>query len=395
MCPRNRSCGEVAFNHGSVNHGLLAVRATNELAVFRFANGTLGGKLGRLPLSPPTSFAPPVAWSGDGANIIVATRRPNGDEFLVVRVDDQGRRLTEERSLRGCSAALGSNDPRMILTANRRLARVKPAIACVPATPTARATSIRTQTLVPTSSPSMTVTPPAERASATLAPPTMTPTPAAARHVVPVHLPLLLREQCVITERRVDVVLVVDASSSMLQPALTGRTKLSVAVDAAKLFLDSLHLGEGDQAGIVVFNSDARLLAPLTADRAMLDLALDSIVSAQFTRIDLGVAVARSELLGARHSQRSTAAMIVLSDGRANPVPAEVAVSEAQVAKAANVIVFTIGLGVDLDVDALRAMATKPEYFYAAPDAEALADIYRGIAFAIPCSGSAFWGGRP
>jgi hypothetical protein len=39
-------------------------------------------------------------------------------------------------------------------------------------------------------------------------------------------------------------------------------------------------------------------------------------------------------------------------------------------------------------------MATRPEYFYAAPDAEALAGIYRGIAVAIPCPVADFWGRR-
>jgi hypothetical protein len=39
-------------------------------------------------------------------------------------------------------------------------------------------------------------------------------------------------------------------------------------------------------------------------------------------------------------------------------------------------------------------MASRPEYFFRAPDAEDLAQIYAGIAGAIPCPADAFWGGR-
>jgi hypothetical protein len=86
--------------------------------------------------------------------------------------------------------------------------------------------------------------------------------------------------------------------------------------------------------------------------------------------------------------------MIVLTDGRANPVPVSVAEDEARAAKDAGVLLFTVGLGDDLDTDALRRMASRPDYSYVAPDAEALAGIYRGIAVAIPCPADAFWGRR-
>ncbi len=51
-------------------------------------------------------------------------------------------------------------------------------------------------------------------------------------------------------------------------------------------------------------------------------------------------------------------------------------------------------LGDTLDVDALRAIASRPEWFFTTPDAEALADIYRTIAGTIPCPAVPFWGGR-
>jgi hypothetical protein len=69
-------------------------------------------------------------------------------------------------------------------------------------------------------------------------------------------------------------------------------------------------------------------------------------------------------------------------------------VDEARRAKEAGVLVFTVGLGQDLDVAALAAIASRPAYYFRAPDAEALDAIYRTIAVAVPCPASAFWGGR-
>jgi len=86
--------------------------------------------------------------------------------------------------------------------------------------------------------------------------------------------------------------------------------------------------------------------------------------------------------------------MIVLTDGLANPVGPEVAVAEAQSAKADDITIFTIGLGDELDVWALAAMASKTTYFYRVFDAEDLAAIYLSIAVEIPCPAGRFWGGR-
>jgi hypothetical protein len=54
----------------------------------------------------------------------------------------------------------------------------------------------------------------------------------------------------------------------------------------------------------------------------------------------------------------------------------------------------TVGLGEDLDLDALVQMASKPAYFYRAPDGEDLKNIYQAIAVAIPCPAETFWGRR-
>jgi hypothetical protein len=100
------------------------------------------------------------------------------------------------------------------------------------------------------------------------------------------------------------------------------------------------------------------------------------------------------ELAGARHAADHAAVLILLTDGRSNPRPAEEAVARAAAAKAAGVTVFTIGLGADVEAGALAAIASRPEWYYGAPDGEALVEIYRQIAVALPCPAGAFWGGR-
>jgi hypothetical protein len=256
--------------------------------------------------------------------------------------------------------------------------------ATIPLTPTPEPT--RTPTVTPSVSPSPSASPSSS--------PTATRTPRATNTPAPLLLPVALKEDCGADTQRTDVVLVIDASSSMLERTSTGRPKIDAARAAAQTFLAELHLDAGDQAAIVWFNDEARLEQALTADRTLLDAALARIVTRPLTRIDLGIAAARGELTGPRRRDGNTPVMIVLTDGRANPVPVDVAVAEATRAKDAGVMVFTIGLGADLDFAALTAMASRPAFFYNAPDGEALAGIYRGIAVAIPCPMGAFWGRR-
>jgi hypothetical protein len=98
--------------------------------------------------------------------------------------------------------------------------------------------------------------------------------------------------------------------------------------------------------------------------------------------------------MGPRHRPGDERVMIVLTDGRACPVGPEVAIEWAGAAQADGVKVFTIGLGEDLDSDALEVMASQPGYFYRAPDAEDVKAIHAAIAIEIPCPAPRTWGRR-
>ena len=283
-----------------------------------------------------------------------------------------------------------------VVTDTQKLTRVLPLPTgvltvtgpCVP--PTATPTPVPR----PTDTPSATSTREPPTATPTAQPPTPTPSPTATRAPRPVYLPLALHERCVPGQKRMDVVLVIDASTSMLQPTAAGRSKLAAAQAAAGAFAGELRLDAGDQAAIVAFNSEARVLQRLTADRHALDVALEGIAVAPTTRLDLAVEAAHQELSSPRHRADSAAVMIVLTDGKANPVGADVAVAKARAAKDSRITIFTIGLGDELDEWALEAIASKPAYFYRAADAEALKAIYVAIALEIPCPADLYLGVR-
>lgn len=252
------------------------------------------------------------------------------------------------------------------------------------ATPPPSATPLPTPTPRPSATPASSATPAASD----------TPRPAASATPAPraLYLPLMLRERCDPTVRFADLVLVIDSSSSMSEPTAGAASKLDAAVMAARVFLDQLSLGR-DRAALVVFNASVTVLVPLTGDRALLDAALGAnLPQGTGTRIGAAIAAGAAELAAARPgSQR---AMVVLTDGQGTDEDPGAAQRAADGAKAAGITLYTVGLGQDVDLSALRALASGPDHCFLAPDAAELAAIYRGIAGVLPCAGEAFWGGR-
>jgi Mg-chelatase subunit ChlD len=192
-----------------------------------------------------------------------------------------------------------------------------------------------------------------------------------------IRLPLTFRQQCLPKAGWTDVALAVDNSASM------AGSKLAQALAAAKVFLGLLQL-PADQAAIVTYDQEARLLQPLTGDRRTLELVLDTITTGSGTRLDHGINLSRQELLGPRHRAGNRRAMVLLSDGRqaeAHPMVYEAA----DYARAAGITLFTIALGNDADRDLLRAVAGHESRAYFAPDVSALSQIYAQVAGAVSC----------
>jgi Ca-activated chloride channel family protein len=191
------------------------------------------------------------------------------------------------------------------------------------------------------------------------------------------------------------VVLVIDASTSMRDEfSSAGRRKLDAAREAATLFIQQLDLTGGDQGAIVQFNDDAKLLVPLTRNRALLAEGLASIQVNRQTRMQLGIRLARAELSGRHHRALNTRTLILLTDGANNPEPVAEAEREAELARGDGVRVFTVALGTEVEREALIRMASSTADYFHAPDGEDLIRIYSRIAYAIPCRAEQFWGLR-
>ncbi len=268
----------------------------------------------------------------------------------------------------------------------------------VPPTPTATPTATAVSTATETPTATATATPdwsptPSATATATSTPtvrPTSTSTPTSTPIPADLYLPLALKEHCPKVDRTpVQVVIVLDASTSMDEPASGGRTKREVALDAARVPIRLLGQ-PGDAIALVTFNAEAQVLAPLTGDKARLLAALDHVPTRQGSRLDAGVALGASLLADA--NPRSLTRLAVLTDGLPNPSTPADARRAAEAAKMAGIEVDTIGLGQSADAELLAAMASGPDHYHFAPEAADLERIFQDLALVPPpCGGATFW----
>lgn len=232
--------------------------------------------------------------------------------------------------------------------------------------------------LPPTATPSATPTPTAT-ATAT---PTASPTPTATATPTPrpLYLPRLLRQAC--PQRRLEVVLVLDASASMQAPAEGGGSKLQAAIAAARGLVGTLRFPD-DRAAIVAFHHLGMVVQALTPSRPAVDAALSRVASGNGTRIDLGLLRAADALADRRAGSRP--AVILLTDGRQDDGRVAAVLAAADRLTAGGAAVYTIGLGADVDAPLLALLAGRPARAHLAPKAADLARIYRDIAGDLPC----------
>jgi len=245
-------------------------------------------------------------------------------------------------------------------------------------------------TPTPTSTPTIT---PSPTATAT---PTATPTPTPG----PRYLPLAYREPrpptatplptatvCVPSAQTVDVAIVIDTSTSMNQPTRAGGLlKIDAAINAARGLVEWLK--DEDQTTIVWFNNTAGIASQLTVDKETAVAALRGLrsTSASGTALHLGIRAATQELTSERHNPASNTSLVLLTDGRQTHVDGtEPVLAAARAAKEAGITVVTVGLGTDLDEGLLIEIASEPELYFPAPNAEDLEQIYIKIADLIPC----------
>ena len=240
-----------------------------------------------------------AVWYGDAGNRLLGTRVCLSPPLGGGR--DDSERADADLRLRLGGPALHSEGPRSTSGALApqdnewvpagQMGDVELLCGNAP-TPTPVPSTTPTPESTTTSSPTPTVTP---SPTATRTPlPTATPTPVPR----PIYLPVGIRDRC--DPKPIAVVLILDASTSMLDETRGYRRKMDAARAAAALFLS--HLDPADRAAIVSFNSTARLEHDLTRDRAALGSALARIENHEYTRIDLGLAVAHEVFVRRGHA---------------------------------------------------------------------------------------------
>lgn len=250
---------------------------------------------------------------------------------------------------------------------------------CVPppvVTSEVPATETPTPTNTPTNTPTQTPTnTPTNTPSNT---PTNTPSPTPA----PVYLPILNLRRCLERDIPVDIVLIVDASTSMLSLTQGGRPRIEAAQEGAHGFVARMR--RADNVAVVAFNDKATLMSGLTGDRAQLEAAIDAIETAPFTRIDLALDAARVELSSERARPEAKKVVLLMTDGQpTNTTPAQVRAAGDRARELATV--FVIGVGGDIDRELMVDVAGGASQYYAVDDAEALGKIYGLIAERTVC----------
>ncbi|MFN2251811.1 MAG: VWA domain-containing protein [Anaerolineae bacterium] len=197
-----------------------------------------------------------------------------------------------------------------------------------------------------------------------------------------VYLPLAAARSCFRSGTAIDAVIVLDTSRSMDDPAGGGRTKLEAARAAAEQFVGLLR-EPGDRVAVVAFNDRAEALSALSADHGQAIDALGRLVTAPGTRIDRGLAAART-VIAEQGAAGAQPVIVVLTDGLQGGDPAAVS-AEAVALRRSGVLVFAIGLGADVDDDLLRAVATTPEDYLPSPTADDLEQAFRRVIASLAC----------
>ncbi|MEA2633770.1 MAG: Ca-activated chloride channel [Chloroflexota bacterium] len=188
------------------------------------------------------------------------------------------------------------------------------------------------------------------------------------------------------------VMLAVDVSGSMaatdVQP-----TRIEAAIAAGRTLIDKLP--SNAQIGLVIFNSQAEVIAPLTSDKGSVKDALGTLAPGGGTAIGEAIQVAVAQLAnitdpnGAK--SQNYAMVILLTDGTSNT--GVDSMTAAANAKQARIPVQTVGIGqrnqttmvqgrvVDgVDEQALQQISstTGGHYYYAADEAQ-LSKIYSDL----------------
>ena len=201
-----------------------------------------------------------------------------------------------------------------------------------------------------------------------------------------------------VTSEGINILLVVDLSSSMLAEDFQPQNRLEVAKEKVKQFIAGRR---SDRVGLVAFAGEALTQVPLTVDYPVLLAAVDNLQAGQLedgTAIGTAIATAANRL---RNAPGRSRVMILLTDGENNRGAIDPRTA-AQAAAAFGIKIYTIGAGTEgvapvpvgrgltgwryeyrpvrIDEELLRDVATvSGGRYFRARDAAALQRIYEQI----------------
>lgn len=194
-----------------------------------------------------------------------------------------------------------------------------------------------------------------------------------------------------ITIEVVDIMLVLDTSSSMLAEDFKPN-RLEAVKLAAKDFIDNR---KGDRVGLLVFGKETFIQCPLTVDYGVLNNLLSevTVVEPKYDGTAIGIAIANA-INRLRVSDSKSKVIVLLSDG-SNNAGAIDPLAAAKIADEYGIRIYTIGAGTrqavtqipggryirnEIDEESLRSIAneTGGKYFRAI-DKQSLAGIYTEI----------------
>jgi len=189
----------------------------------------------------------------------------------------------------------------------------------------------------------------------------------------------------------IDIILVLDTSSSMLAEDFKPN-RLEAVKNAANEFISNR---KGDRIGLLVFGKETFIQCPLTIDYAVLSNLLTevTVMEPKYDGTAIGVAIANA-VNRLRNSDSKSKVIILLSDGSNNAGSID-PISAAKIAKEYGIRVYTIGAGTkqsitqipgrgfvrnEIDEETLEGIAqeTNAKYFRAI-DKNSLSSIYSEI----------------
>ena len=216
--------------------------------------------------------------------------------------------------------------------------------------------------------------------------------------VIGIARPQTGRSESSVRTEGIDVMLLIDSSSSMQAQDFKPKNRLHVAKQVVKEFIGKR---KSDRIGLVVFSAQAITQCPLTLDYDILQQLVDAVDFGMLedgTAIGVALATACNRL---KDSETESRVVVLLTDGR-NNMGAVSPTTAAEIAKTLGIRVYTIGVGkegsapvpikdpmfgrrvvsmpVELDEETLVKIATITDgRYFRATDREELEEIYDQI----------------